>query len=605
MSLAVPFSTIPEMFFNITNKYADIPRPMLTHKLDGKWATLTFSEVREMVELVTGGFAALGITNGDRVSLISENRPEWVMCDQALAALGAISVPLYPTMTAKQIEDIFLDADVSYAIVSNASQLKKVLPLLEKINSLRKIVVFTDKELPMHENVISLIQLIASGETFLDSHKHFYEKQVQQITPDHLLTLIYTSGTTGTPKGAMLTNGNIVSNIKSATKVLPISADDVFLSFLPLCHSFERMAGYYTAVGCGASIAYAESIETVRDSLVEIQPTIMTAVPRFFERVYNRIMKQVSESPPLKQKIFFNCLDIGKRYAKGKRLQFISRWLKVKHRVAHRLVFQKLQEKTGGHIRFFVSGGGPLAKEYGEFFEAVGIPIIEGYGLTESSPVLSVNHLDRYKFGTVGFPIPGVEIKIVDDGEILARGPNIMKGYWNDELSTRKAIDENGWLHTGDIGEFDKEGFLKITDRKKHLFVSSGGKNIAPQPIENRFLMSKYIDQFVLIGDARMFLSALIVPDIESLEEIARTFNLSYRMPSDLIQREEIRNFFWNEIQQLQTDVPNYERVRKFALLDHALTVENGEITPTMKIRRKVVEEKYKDLIEEIYSEVR
>ncbi len=602
MPLAVEFATITEMFSNVTKKFADIPRPLLLHKIEKKWVALSFAEVRDMVELASAGFASLGIQRGDRVAIISENRPEWVMCDLATATLGAVSVPLYPTLTATQIEEIFLDADVSFACVSNVTQLKKIYPLLNKINSLRSVVVYTDKELPKDENVIPLARALAYGEQFLETHQEFFEELSRNISPEDLLTIIYTSGTTGNPKGVQLTHKNIVENIKGSVAVLPISDSDTFLSFLPLCHTFERMGGYYTAMSCGATIAYAENIETVRDNLKEIQPTIMTAVPRFFERIYNKIIKNVAESSPLKQKIFWKSIAIGREFSKAKKNGSISFWMKKKHSIAEKLVFKKIKENTGGRIRFFVSGGGALAKELGEFFEAIGIIIIEGYGLTESSPVLSVNRTDNYKFGTVGFPIPNVEILIAEDGEILARGPNIMKGYWNDDTATKKIINEDGWLHTGDIGEFDSEGFLKITDRKKNIFVTSGGKNIAPQPLENLFLMNKFIEQFVLIGDGRMFITAIVVPDFEILKELATALHIQFKTLSALVQSQEIVNFYWNEIQQVQKNLPNFERVRKFVLLDHQLSIENGEITPTMKIRRKVVEERYRSIIEMMYE---
>jgi long-chain acyl-CoA synthetase len=602
MPVAVEFSTIIEMFCNVTTKYADSSRPSLIHKIENKWIPLTFFEVSDMVELTTAGLATIGVQRGDRVAIISENRPEWVLCDMAIAALGAISVPLYPTLTSPQIEEIFLDADVSFACVSNVAQFRKIYSLLNKINSLRSIVVFTDKELPDDENVIPLVRVLTNGEKFLADNSYFVKERVREISPEDLLTIIYTSGTTGTPKGVQLTHKNIVENIKGSVAVLPISDTDTFLSFLPLCHTFERMGGYYTAMSCGASIAYAESIESVRNDLKEIHPTIMTAVPRFFERVYNRIIKNIAASSPLKQKLFWKSIAIGREYMKAKNNGNVSFLLKKKHALAEKLVFQKIKENTGGKIRFFVSGGGALAKELGEFFEAIGIVIIEGYGLTESSPVLSVNRVEKYKFGTVGFPIPNVELFIAEDGEILARGPNIMRGYWNDDVTTKKVISEDGWLHTGDIGEFDEEGFLKITDRKKNIFVTSGGKNIAPQPIENRFLRSKFIDQFVLIGDSRMYLSALIIPDFEILEELATALQILYRTTTELVQHKEIRNFYWNEIQQLQKNVPNFERVRKFVLLDHALSIESGEMTPTLKIRRKIIEEKYRTLIEQMYE---
>jgi long-chain acyl-CoA synthetase len=386
--------------------------------------------------------------------------------------------------------------------------------------------------------------------------------------------------------------------------VIEFGPGDVLLSFLPLSHTFERMAGYYTGFACGATVAYAESVETVRDNMMEVRPTIVTTVPRLFERIHSRVMKQVDAGSVLKQKIFYWALAVGREYAAASRRGAIPASLRRKRAIADRLVFSKLREKTGGRMRFFVSGGAALARELGEFFEAMGLTVIEGYGLTESSPVITANRLQNYRFGSVGQPIPGVEVRIEADGEILARGPNIMTGYWNQPEATAQAIDREGWLHTGDIGMFDADGFLHITDRKKHLIVSSGGKNIAPQPIENLFLTSKYIEQLMLIGDHRMYLTALIVPDFEVIKEYADARKLAYATPAYLTRREEIYQLIERDINVIQKDLANYERVRRFVLLDHQFTVEEGELTPTQKVRRSVVEKRYADVIESMYEGV-
>jgi long-chain acyl-CoA synthetase len=364
------------------------------------------------------------------------------------------------------------------------------------------------------------------------------------------------------------------------------------------------MAGYYTAISCGAAVAYAESIETVRDNLLEVHPTIVTTVPRLFERIYGRIMKQVEGMPAVRQQIFHAAVKVGKKYVAARKRGNVSATLELQHALASKLVFSKLQHATGGRIRFFVSGGAALPQDLGEFFEAIGITIIEGYGLTETSPVLTANRLDDYRFGTVGKPLPGVEIKIASDGEILARGPNIMLGYYKNPKATQEAISSDGWFHTGDIGKFDPEGHLRITDRKKHLFVSSGGKNIAPQTIESHFMNSKYIDQFVLIGVGRMYCTALVVPEFETLREFANKEGISFSNDHELVTHESVRRLFQQEIDQLQRDLPNFERVRRFQLLPVPLTVEDGEITPTLKVRRKVVEQKYAHLIEKMYEDV-
>jgi long-chain acyl-CoA synthetase len=604
MSVAVDFSTIPEMFDRITRKYANEQRPMLMHKVDKRYRNISFSEYRRNVELFTLGLATLGVKRGDKVAIISENRPEWIVADMAIVTNGAVDVPIYPTLTPKQIEFIFKDAGVKLVIVSNALQLSKLLKIKGGMKTLKSIILMNENTDSGNVPTLSYRDVYAKGASFEKGHPGYFQQLLSKAKPEDLLTIIYTSGTTGNPKGVMLTHHNLVTNIKSSADVIPFTYRDTLLSFLPLCHSFERMAGYYTAMACGATVAYAESAETVRDNLLEVHPTVVTTVPRLFERIYSRLMKQIDSSPAPRQMIFRWAVGVGRKYAEARKSGIVSPLLKMQHAVAERLVYSKLQERTGGRIRFFVSGGAALAKELGEFFEAVGITIIEGYGLTETSPVLAANHIDDYKFGTVGKPIPGVDIKIADDGEILAKGPNIMKGYYNDPKATAEVIDDDGWFHTGDVGMFDEQGHLMITDRKKHLFVSSGGKNIAPQPIENLFLQSKYIDQFVLIGDGKMFLTALIVPEFEILKEHAERLGISFSTDSDLTQVEEIRTLYEKEIQVLQKDLPTYERVRRFELLPGQLTVENGEITPTLKVRRRVVETKYADLIDRMYRNI-
>lgn len=601
MALAVEFSTISEMFDRLTLKYADATRLVLSAKIEGKYQGITHAQLRQKVMLFCSALRDLGVKRGDNVALISENRPEWVIADLSIVSMGAVTVPIYPTLTAKQIEYIFKDAGVKTAIVSNSFQLNKVQKILPEVKTLRAVIVFSDKGVTFEKEVKSFAVLLEEQERDRNRAASFYQEAIARAKSDDLLTIIYTSGTTGNPKGVMLTHKNLVSNIHGAAQVLPMDESDLFLSFLPLCHSFEKMAGYLTALACGGSIAYAESVETVRDNLLEVRPTLMTAVPRFFERVYNRMLKQIESAPPLRRKIFFWAVKVGRQTVAARKHGSVPPWLSVQHGIAEKLVYRKIKERLGGRMRFMVSGGAALAREYGEFFEAMGIQIIEGYGLTESSPVITANRLDDYKFGTVGKVIPLVEVKIAEDGEILARGPNIMLGYWNDKKATEESIDSHGWLHTGDIGLFDAEGFLVITDRKKHLFVSSGGKNIAPQPLENLFQQSKFVDQFVLIGDRRMFLSALIVPDFDAIRQYADENKLQYKDQNELVNMPEIYRIIESDIQNLQRDLSNFERVRRFMLLDQPLTIENGEITPTMKVRRKVVEERYQHLIERMY----
>ncbi len=602
MAVAVTFATIPELFQNLTAKFAGESRPVLMYKSGKTYKGISYADLRTRVEAFAYGLAALGVNRGDRVAIVAENRPEWVISDQAIVALGAIDVPVYPTMTARQIEFIFNDSGVKVAIVSNQFQLNKVMRVYSEVSTLEKVILISEKGPIAEPDTLGFSAVMEMGERHRKEQPELLRTSIAMVRPEDLLTLIYTSGTTGNPKGVMLTHNNLVSNVKASAQVIDFGTSDVLLSFLPLCHTFERMAGYYTALACGATIAYAESVETVRDNMLEVRPTIVTTVPRLFERIHARVMKQVDAGSPLKKRIFRWGIAVGHKYARARKKGSIGAGLRIQHAVADRLVYSKLRERTGGRMRFFASGGAALGREFGEFFEAVGLTILEGYGLTESSPVITVNHMDNYKFGSVGPPIPGVEVKLAEDGEILARGPNIMKGYWNNEEATREAIDAGGWLHTGDIGLIDAEGFIHITDRKKHIFVSSGGKNIAPQPIENLFLASRYIEQFMLIGDRRMFLTALIVPDFDALREYADARNLRCETVAELIKDPEINVLMDQEINRLQKDLANFERVRRFTLLEKQFSIEEGELTPTQKVRRKVVEERYGHLIDNMYE---
>ncbi|MCW8822977.1 MAG: long-chain fatty acid--CoA ligase, partial [Ignavibacteriaceae bacterium] len=562
---------------------------------------ISYKELKDETDLFAYGLVELGLKKNDSVALISENRPEWVYADFAMQMLGIINVPLYPSLTSDSIEYILNDSESKAILVSTGFQLNKVLKIIKNCKHLKQIIIFNEQEDGDGKtNILTFKQVQEKGKDRKKSNPDLLKKTSGEIKENDICTIIYTSGTTGEPKGVMLTHKNIISNVNAALEIYPITKDDIFLSFLPLCHIFERMAGYYTAFAAGSTIYYAESIEKVATNLIEAKPTLMTSVPRLFERIQSRIIKNVESQSVTKQKIFYWALEMGKQFVAAKKKGSIPLTLSAKHKIADKLVFKKLRERTGGRLRFFISGGAALSKELGEFFEAVGIQIVEGYGLTESSPVIAGNRPDDYKFGTVGKPLPGVEIKIASDGEILARGPNIMKGYYKKKKETEETVI-NGWLHTGDIGVFDSDGFLMITDRKKHLFKTSAGKYIAPTPIENIFLTSKYIDQFVLIGDRRTFLSALIVPDYEALKEYADAHKISYTDESELTGNEKIYKLIEDDMSKLQKKLANYERVRKFALLDQPFTIETGEITPSLKIKRKVVEEKYNYLIEQMY----
>jgi len=597
------FKTIPDLYFHI----AEVFGPKSNHgifkqKIDGKYEDISYATFKEETETFAFGLASLGVKREDKVAIISENRPEWMYTDMAILGLGAVDVPLYPISTSDSIEFILKNSESVGIVVSNQFHMNKVLKIRESVKSLKFIIVMNDIDIAEYKDVYLMKNIQKMGVEYRNDNPKHFNDNIKLARENDLCTLIYTSGTTGEPKGVMLTHKNIISNVNAVHEIIEISETDVFLSFLPLCHILERMAGYYTALSSGAQIAFAESIEKVATNLIEVKPTVMTAVPRLFERIYSKIRKGVDASPEKKQKIFNWAISIGTEYQQAKKTERgVPVGLTLKHKLADKLVYSKIREKTGGRLRFFISGGAALARELGEFFEAVGILILEGYGLTESSPVIAVNRPYNYKFGTVGQTMPGVEVKIAPDGEILAYGPNIMQGYYKNKKETDETI-KNGWLHTGDIGVFDAEGFLMITDRKKSLFKTTTGKYIAPTPIENLFLGSKYIDQFIIIGDRRMFITALIVPDFEALKEYADAHRITYKDPMELTQMKQIYEMLENDLGQFQRKLAGYEKVRKFTILEKPFTIEGGEMTPSMKLKRKVIEERYSNLIEEMYE---
>jgi long-chain acyl-CoA synthetase len=595
------FKTIPEMFDVVTKTY-NLNKTYIKHKIDTKFIDVNYQEVRDITENLALGFASFGVKRGDKIAIISENRPEWYYSDFAILGLGAIDVPIYPISTSDNIEYILNNSESVGIIVSTKFQLNKVLKIKSKCKNLKFVVNMSNDNTEGEGGVYTFQETLEKGKYFKIENPSHFQNNIELANENDICTIIYTSGTTGEPKGVLLTHKNILSNVKSACEVIYVSDKDTFLSFLPLSHIFERMAGYYLAFSCGATVAFAEGIEKVAQNMAEIKPTVMTGVPRLFERMYNKIKRNVEKQPEKKQKIFEWAVSVGQEYAEQKRGgNSIPLMLSLKHALAEKLVFKKLKEVTGGNLRFFISGGAALARELGVFFEAVGILVLEGYGLTESSPVITVNRENDYKFGSVGKTVPGVEVKIAKDGEILAYGPNIMQGYYKKKKETNEVI-KDGWLHTGDIGVFDAEGFLIITDRKKSLFKTSGGKYVAPTPIENLFLGSKYIDQFIIIGDKRMFISALVVPDFEALREYADAHRISYKTNEDLIKLKQIEEMMEKDFSQFQKQLASYEKIRKFTLLERPFSIENGEMTPSLKLKRKVIEERYKDLIEDMYK---
>jgi long-chain acyl-CoA synthetase len=590
-------TTLTQLLANTVKSY---PKDgLLLYKKGGQYVPISTQEFGARIERLCLGLHALGFRAGDKLCLLSENRPEWTMMDFATLCAGGLTVPIYTTLVSDQVRYIIDDSDAKVVVVSNPDHWKKIEPLRSGLNKVTHYIMIDG---PAPAGVLSFEDLEEKGRSAGAAEPGLFDELTARVKPDHEASLIYTSGTTGVPKGVILTHGNFLSNVKAVRQVIEFTEKDVCLSFLPLSHVFERMVTF-TYIYAGCTVGYAESVEAVAQNLLEVRPHIMVSVPRVFEKIYTKVMDQVLASPAPRRKIFFWALKVGRKYAARKLAgQPIPAGLRFKRAIAHKLVFSKIIARTGGRVRFFVSGAAPLSKEIAEFFYAMGLVILEGYGLTETSPALSVNTFENLKFGTVGKPIPGVEIRIAPDGEILARGPNVMKGYYKKDAETREVM-EGGWFHTGDIGHLDEDGFVVITDRKKDLIVTSGGKNVAPQPIENLLRMSPYIANAVVIGDRRRFVSALIVPEFEKLETYARAQSIPFGNRDELVRDGRIIDFIQAEVDRATPLLASYERVKKFILLGRDFEIEQGEITPSLKVRRTIVEGKYQDLIESMYTD--
>jgi long-chain acyl-CoA synthetase len=588
--------TLSQLFLNTVKTY--VKPDLLAAKVEGRYVPISSEEVGKRVKHLSLGLADLGLGAGDKLVIFSENRPEWTMTDFAVLCAGAVTVPIYTSLMPEQVKYIINDSDAKIVVCSNRDLWLKVEAVRHDLRNVHHFVLI-DEEGP--QGVVSLSEVMGRGKVLAAANPGLFEQRALAVKPDDLASIIYTSGTTGVPKGVMLTHANFVSNSKALDAVTEFAAKDTILSFLPLSHVLERMTTF-SWIYKGASIYHAESIETVAENLLEVRPTIMISVPRLFDKIYAKVMDNILTASALKRKIFFWAIGVGKKYGARKiRHQPIPWWLGFRRKVAAKLVYSKIVEKTGGRVHFFVSGGAPLSGDVAEFFYAIGITILEGYGLTETSPVLTCNTFDKMKFGTVGPPVPGVEIKIAPDGEILAKGPNVMKGYYKKEQETREVF-EDGWFHTGDIGRFDEEGFLVITDRKKDILVTAGGKNVAPQPIENLLKSNPYIQTAVVVGGGRKFISALIVPEFEKLEAYARKNGIPFGSRKELVEKEEIVNFMVAEVNRTTPNLASYERIKKVVLLEKDFDADT-ELTPSLKVKRHIVEKAFKAAIDLLYKE--
>lgn len=630
MSSITEFTTVPQLIRNVVGNVHDENTTFLLHKVKDTWVELSYKQVLDTADAISSYFLEMGIVNGDRLALIIENSVDWVYYDQGLQQIGAVNVSIYPTLSESEIEYILNDSGAKSILVGSPFLLRKIIKIVNNCPNLQRIIpVFDDyqKYLPetaLNAGVISFKNLIEEGKKILGDYKKQIDIAREAILPTNLTSLIYTSGTTGTPKGVMLTHSNFVQNVKVCLEQIPvINKDDLFLSFLPLSHVFERTATYHVCCAVGSKIAFAQSLELLAKNMAEVKPTVMSCVPRLLERIHDKAMKNGTSAGGAKAKIFLWAIEIGKQYREvheaGKKAGII---LEAKKALAEKLVFSKIKEKTGGRLKFMLSGGAALPKNVGEFFGNLGIKVLEGFGLTETSPVMSVTEYHRQVYGTVGRIIPGIEVAIQDveskkiicvqthesfdenfeslEGEIIVRGHCVMKGYWNKPLETSEVIDSDGWFHTGDVGRYFK-GNLQITDRIKNMLVNAYGKNIYPTPVENTYLKSSKIEQIFLIGDKREYVTAIVIPSKELLQEVFELKEEFFQVQDYFIRDQKIIDLINEDIRKYSNELAKFERIKSFLVKRNPFSIEEGEITPTMKAKRKAIEKKYAEDITALY----
>ncbi|MBK5256202.1 MAG: long-chain fatty acid--CoA ligase [Vicinamibacteria bacterium] len=592
--------TLSEIFYRSVDQYQ---KPDHLKVKRGKiWTPISSAEFRTAVEEVAAGFESLGLKPAERVAILGENRPEWAYADLAALCIRGTVVTIYPSLPPNQILYILKDSGARIVVASNPAQAEKVLSVKSDAPDLQHVIVMDDTAVFGTQSLAAVREV---GRRALALDKDLIRRRAATVRPDDLATLIYTSGTTGDPKGVMLTHANLGSNIATCAQAIfaILGPADSVLSFLPLCHVFERMGGQFVMLKRGVTIAYAEAFDKVPQNLAEIKPTILISVPRLYEKVMAKVRDKVATAPPLRKRLFAFAEATGRAvFEAGQRGEKPSPWLAFKYGLADRLVLAKVRAGLGGKIKIAVSGGAALPKEIGLFFGAMGLPVLEGYGLTETSPVIAVNTPWDNRQGSVGKVIGGVEVTIATDGEILTRGPHVMRGYFNKPEATAEVIDKEGYFHTGDIGRLDADGYLYITDRKKDLIVTSAGKNLAPQPIENILKTHPLIAEIVMVGNARNYPTALVVPNFENLSRLAGENGVAKASREELVTNPRVIELVEHAIASMSKDLAQYEKIKKITLLPIEFSIDAGELTPTLKVKRRVVEAKYKDLIDRMYA---
>jgi len=579
------------------SRFAD--KAAMHAKEGGVWRSISYRELDEEVRDVAKALIAAGIGERDTVGIFAHNRPEWAIADFAILSVGAVSVPIYATNTASQAQYIVEDAELKLLFVGDAGQYEKAKSCLTCCPHLKKIVVFDQAAQLDGDDAMYLADFLRVGRQ--SGQDDELDERLARASRADIATIIYTSGTTGDPKGVVLTHANLFHQFDALDERFNVDAADRSLCFLPLSHAYERTWSYYIFRN-GAGNYYVPDPRWIMEYMREAKPTVMVSVPRLYERIYSTIYDRMERASPAKKMLFRWAIATGAEYQNRKRdRKPLSLFLTLKHVIADRLVLSKIRDRVGGAKKFFSAGGAPLSREIEEFFFAAGLLICQGYGLTETSPVLTCNAPEAFKFGTVGKPVKGVELRIGEGGEILARGPNVMKGYYKRPVDTEKSFVD-GWLRTGDVGEIDRDGFLRITDRLKDILITAHGENVAPLRVETLVGEDHYIDQIVVLGDRRKFISALIVPIFPAIEQYANEHNISYSSRAELVNNPEIIRFYRRRIDSHSAELAGYEKIRRFTLLDEAFTQEAGELTPTLKVKRQVIAEKYKEIIERMYQ---
>ena len=596
--------TVNDVFRNRVRQFGG--RVAIEKKMRGKWNSASWDEYYDRARATGLGLYSLGVRKGQMVALLSENRLEWLYADMGTLGIGGVVIPVYPTLVAEEIEYILQNSGSKVIIPENRNQLKKVLEIAHKGPDLEKIVVMVDEDADRsNPKVMTFTELMELGRKKHAEDPALFDKLSADVSPDDLATLVYTSGTTGLPKGAMISHGNIFWVVKSLDAMRPHFASDrdCTVPFLPLSHVFERIAGHFYGMYCGITASYAESIDTLLADFEEKRPTMILAVPRVCEKVYQKIMAQVQEQSPFKQKVFAWGQKVGNKISKRREMhRSIPLTLKIKYKIAYAMIFKKLQDKLGGRVTWMTASGAPTAEEIIRFFNAAGITVIQGYGMTETTAPATMQSLSDYRIGTTGKPIPGQEIKIADDGEILIKGGNVIKGYWKLPDETKEAFTKDGYFMSGDIGMFDEEGNLLITDRKKDLIITSGGKNVAPQKIEGLFKSDPLFTQFIVIGEKKKYLTGLCNINLEEAERIAKQENISYGTPIDLLDDAKFLSIVQKHVDERNTHLAKYESIKQWRVVKSEFSQDGGELTPSLKVKRKVVHQKYKDLIDQMYD---